>query len=248
MALIKTTEQIEKIRYSSKILAKLLLELKTIIKPGVKLIDIDEFADNYIRSNNGIPSFIGFHGYPNATCISVNEDVIHGIPTKYSLKEGDIVGVDVGMSTDGCLGDTAYTYAVGEISDEKKKLIDVTEKSLYIGIEKAIKGNRVGDISNAIQVYAESNGFSLVREYCGHGVGLAVWEEPSIPNVGIAGRGMRLRNGMVIAIEPMVNIGSHNIIVKKDGWTVTTKDKKSSAHFEHTILINDNNPEILTKI
>ncbi len=248
MSIIKTQNQIDNIKYSSQVLAQLLIDLKGFIKPGVTLIEIDQYVEERIRSKNGLPSFKGFHGFPNATCTSVNENVIHGIPNKYKLEEGDIVGIDVGMSYKGGYGDTAYTYAVGNISEEKQKLLEITEKSLYIGIEKAVHGNRVGDISHAIQSFVESYNYSLVREYCGHGVGLDVWEEPSVPNVGDPGKGPRLKSGMVIAIEPMVNIGTHQIFVGKDGWTVTTKDRKPSAHFEHTILISNGVPEILTRI
>jgi len=248
MAIIKTDEQIENIAYSGKILGQLLIELKDHIRAGMTLLEIDQLAEDYIRDHNGIPSFKGFHGFPNTSCISVNENVIHGIPTKYKLQDGDIVGVDVGMIYKGGYGDTAYTYPVGEISDEKKKLLQITEQSLYIGIEQAVRGNRVRDISRAIQLFVEKEGFSLVREYCGHGVGLDVWEEPAIPNVVGPQPGPRLKNKMVIAIEPMVNIGSSAIFVKKDGWTVTTRDKKPSAHFEHTIVIRDGKPDILTKV
>ncbi len=248
MALIKRKDQIDKIRYSCKVISKLLLSLKNIIKEGVTPLDIDSYCEQYIISNKGLPSFKGFKGYPNATCISVNENVIHGIPNNYRLKNGDIVGVDVGVKTDGGFGDAAYTYSVGGINDEKKRLLEVTEKSLYLGIEKAITGNRVGDISHAIQSYVEGQGFSLVREYCGHGVGSDVWEEPPIYNTGPPNKGMRLKTGMVLAIEPMVNMGSHRIVLQKDRWTVTTKDKMPSAHFEHTILVADAQPEILTKL
>ncbi len=245
--LIKTTEQIKKIKYSSQVLAELLIKLKDIIKPGKTLLEIDKYAEKFIIANKGIPSFKGFKGFPNATCISVNEQVIHGIPTKYALKEGDIVGIDIGMNTKGGYGDTAYTYTIGKINQDKQKLLEVAEKSLYLGIEQAVSGNRIGDISHAIQSYVESFGFSLVKEYCGHGVGSDVWEEPSVPNVGKPNMGKRLKSGMVIAIEPMVNMGNADIIIQKDGWTVTTKDRKPSAHFEHTILVQDKQPEILTR-
>ncbi len=248
MAKIKTEAQIENIKYSSQVLAKLLIELKSFVKPNVTLLEIDGFAEDFIMSHKGLPSFKGFQGFPNTTCISVNENVIHGIPTNSPLKEGDIVGVDVGMIYRGGYGDTAYTYAVGEVSEAKKKLMEATEASLYKGIEQAVRGNRVGDISNAIQAFAEAKGYSLVRGYCGHGVGLDVWEEPPIPNVGKKGYGPRLKSGMVIAIEPMVNIGHHEIFVNKDGWTVTTKDLMPSAHYEHTVLIQNGSPQILTRL
>lgn len=246
--LVKTEEEIKNIKYSSQVLGELLVNLKDIIQEGTTLIEIDKYCEEFILSHHGKPAFKGFRGYPNAACISVNENVIHGIPTNYKLKSGDIVGVDVGMVKNGGYGDTAYTYKIGELDDRTQKLLEVTEKSLYLGIDQAIQGNRVGDISNAIQKYVESEKFTLVKEYCGHGVGLDVWEEPSIPNIGPPNKGPRLKAGMVIAIEPMVNMGVPDVVLQKDGWTVTTKDRKPSCHYEHTILIRNGSPEILTKV
>lgn len=248
MIWIKTEEQIENIRYSCKVLGSILSELGEKITSGLSLLEIDQFAEEYICSHGGTPAFKGFHGFPNTVCASVNENVIHGIPTNYSLKEGDIVGIDVGMIYKGGYGDTARTFAVGEVSEELDKLLQVTEQSLYKGITQARDGNRVGDISYAIQKYVEQYGkYSLVRDYCGHGVGIELWEEPSIPNYGTRGLGPRLKSNMVVAIEPMVNLGSHEVFVQSDGWTVTTKDHAYSAHFEHTLLIRDGEAEVLSK-
>ena len=247
MSLVKDKDQIERIRYSGRVLGKLMEELGGRVGLGVNLLEIDRFAEEYIVRNGGRPSFKGFRGYPNATCISVNEDVIHGIPRDYNLKEGDIVGVDIGMEYEGGYGDMAYTFSVGEVSEDVKSLLLVCEEALYRGIRKARVGNRVGDIGYEIQGYVEGEGYTLVEEYCGHGVGLGVWEEPAVPNIGEEGEGEELEEGMVIAIEPMVNMGSRKIYVREDNWTVTTEDGYFSAHFEHTVLVQEYGGLILTK-
>ncbi|MCK7528127.1 MAG: type I methionyl aminopeptidase [Ignavibacteriales bacterium] len=231
--------------------AETLQLLKSNVKPGITTLELDKIAEDYIRSNNAVPAFKGYSqggapGFPGSVCSSVDDEVVHGIPGSRILKEGEIVSIDIGVLKNGFFGDAALTVAVGNISDEKKKLMDVTERSLQLGIEQAIAGNKVHDISNAVQVYVEANGFSIVRDLCGHGVGKFLHEDPSIPNFGRKGTGPKLKNGMTLAIEPMVNAGKYDVITAKDGWTILTADGSTSAHFEHTILINNNSPEILT--
>ena len=251
MILIKSKKEIDYIRESCRIVAETLQLLKSNVKPGITTLELDKIAEDYIRSNNAIPAFKGYSqgnapGFPGSVCASVDDEVVHGIPGSRILKDGEIVSVDIGVLKNGFFGDAALTVAVGNISDEKKKLMDVTERSLQLGIEQAVAGNKVHDISNAVQVYVEANGFSIVRDLCGHGVGKFLHEEPSIPNFGRKGTGPKLKNGMTIAIEPMVNAGKYDVITANDGWTILTADGSTSAHFEHTILINNNSPEILT--
>ena len=251
MILIKSKKEIDYIRESCRIVAETLQLLKSNVKPGITTLELDKIAEDYIRSNNAIPAFKGYSqgnapGFPGSVCASVDDEVVHGIPGSRILKEGEIVSVDIGVLKNGFFGDAALTVAVGNISAEKKKLMDVTERSLQLGIEQAIAGNKVHDISNAVQVYVEANGFSIVRDLCGHGVGKFLHEDPSIPNFGRKGTGPKLKNGMTIAIEPMVNAGKYDVITANDGWTILTADGSTSAHFEHTILINNNSPEILT--
>lgn len=251
MILIKSKKEIDYIRESCRIVAETLQLLKSNVKPGITTLELDKIAENYIRSNNAIPAFKGYSqgnapGFPGSVCASVDDEVVHGIPGSRILKDGEIVSVDIGVLKNGFFGDAALTVAVGNISDEKKKLMDVTERSLQLGIEQAVAGNKVHDISNAVQVYVEANGFSIVRDLCGHGVGKFLHEDPSIPNFGRKGTGPKLKNGMTIAIEPMVNAGKYDVITANDGWTILTADGSTSAHFEHTILINNNSPEILT--
>jgi methionyl aminopeptidase len=246
MGKIKSATKIKRIEYSCRVLANMLHELKSIIREGVNVLDIEKFVNEYISSYGGRPSFKGWMNYPTASCCSINDEVIHGIPRDYILQSGDIIGVDVGMEKDGGYGDTAFTYLIGEVSPEIKLLCETTEKALYIGIDQARPGNRIGDISATVQTFVESQGYSVVREYCGHGVGDDVWEDPQIPNHGRPGYGPRLKKGMVVAIEPMVNLGKYPVKVDKDGWTVRTKDGLPSAHYEHTILITDGDPVILT--
>lgn len=251
MILIKSKKEIDYIRESCRIVAETLQLLKANVKPGITTLELDKIAEDYIRSNNAIPAFKGYSqgnapGFPGSVCASVDDEVVHGIPGSRILKEGEIVSIDIGVLKNGFFGDAALTVAVGNIPAEKKKLMDVTERSLQLGIEQAIAGNKVHDISNAVQVYVEANGFSIVRDLCGHGVGKFLHEDPSIPNFGRKGTGPKLKNGMTLAIEPMVNVGKYEVTTAKDGWTIITADGSTSAHFEHTILINNNLPEILT--
>jgi methionyl aminopeptidase len=248
---IKTKKEIDLIRESCRIVAETLQLVGSNVKVGVSTIELDQIAEDYIRSNNAIPAFKGYSqgglpGFPGSVCTSLNEAVVHGIPGSVKLEEGDIISLDVGVLKNNYYGDAAITLAVGKISEEKKKLLEVTEKSLYLGIKQAISGNKVHDISSAVQEYVEQNGFSIVRDLCGHGVGKFLHEDPAIPNFGKKGTGPKLKNGMTIAIEPMVNAGVYNVTTASDGWTVLTTDGSPSAHFEHTILVMDNSPEILT--
>ena len=251
MILIKSKKEIDYIRESCRIVAETLQLLKANVKPGITTLELDKIAEDYIRSNNALPAFKGYSqggapGFPGSICSSVDDEVVHGIPSSRTLKVGEIVSLDIGVLKSGFFGDAALTVAVGNISDDKTKLMEVTERSLQLGIEQAIAGNKVHDISNAVQVYVEANGFSIVRDLCGHGVGKFLHEDPSIPNFGRKGTGPKLKNGMTLAIEPMVNAGKYDVITAKDGWTIITADGSTSAHFEHTILINNNLPEILT--
>lgn len=251
MILIKSKKEIDYIAESCRIVAETLQLVKSKVKPGVTTEELDLIAEDYIRSNGGIPAFKGYSQpgtppFPGSICASIDEEVVHGIPGRRILKEGEIISIDVGVLKNNYYGDAALSVAVGEISELKKKLLDVTEKSLYEGIAQAIVGNRIHDISYAVQNYVESNGFSIVKDLCGHGVGRFLHEDPSIPNYGIKGTGAKLKNGMTLAIEPMVNAGDWRVRTKDDGWTVVTADGLPSAHFEHTILVNGNKPEILT--
>ena len=251
MILIKSKKEIDYISESCKIVAEALQLLKSSVNVGMTTLELDRIAEDYIRSNNAIPAFKGYSqggapGFPGSICASVDDEVVHGIPGNRTLVEGDIISIDIGVLKNSFYGDAALTVAVGNISDEKKKLMDVTENSLYFGIKQAVVGNRVHDISNAVQMYVESNGFSIVRDLCGHGVGKFLHEDPSIPNFGKKGTGPKLKNGMTLAIEPMVNAGRYEVTTARDGWTIKTFDGSASAHFEHTILINNSSPEILT--
>jgi len=248
MIITKTPREIEIMREAGRIVALAHQEVKKHIKPGVTTKKLDKIVDTVIRSNGAIPSFKGYHGFPGSSCISVNEELVHGIPGSRMLKDGDIISIDIGAKKNGYHGDSAWTYPVGNISEEAKTLLEVTEKSLFIGLEKAKAGNRLSDISNAVQKYVESFNFSIVREYAGHGVGQNLHEDPSIPHYGPPGRGPRLKKGMTLAIEPMVNVGERYVKTLKDNWTVVTRDKSLAAHFEHTIVINDEGYDILTKI
>lgn len=251
MILIKSKKEIDYIAESCRIVAETLQLVKSKVKPGVTTEELDLIAEDYIRSNGGIPAFKGYTQpgtppFPGSICASIDDEVVHGIPGKRILKEGEIISIDVGVLKNNYYGDAALSVAVGEISELKKKLLEVTEKSLYEGIGQAVIGNRVHDISYAVQSYVESNGFSIVKDLCGHGVGRFLHEDPSIPNYGIKGTGPKLKNGMTLAIEPMVNAGDWRVKTKDDGWTIVTADGLPSAHFEHTILVNGNKPEILT--
>jgi len=242
----KTEEEIDLIRESSLLVANTHAYIASCIKPGVTGVYLDKIAEEYIRDNRGVPAFKGYQSFPNSLCISPNEKIVHGIPNHKSFEEGDIVSIDCGVLMNNYYGDSAYTYSVGEITKEKRDLIDATKHSLYLGIEKAIDGNRIGDIGYAIQNYVENLGYGVVRELVGHGVGKNLHESPEVPNYGVKGEGVLLKEGMVIAIEPMVNVGSQNITQHNDGWTITTLDNKPSAHFEHTIVVRKNKAEILS--
>ena len=246
MIAIKNERELELMRQACRITAAARALAGEMVRPGVSTSQIDKAVHDYIVSQGAKPSFLGYHGFPASACISVNSTVIHGIPGGYVLKEGDIVSIDVGALYQGFHGDCAATFPCGCISTEAKRLIDVTKQSFYEGIRFATRGHRVSDISHAIQTYVESNGFSVVRAFVGHGVGAQLHEEPEVPNYGTAGHGPRLLKGMTLAIEPMVNVGTYDVKILKDGWTVVTADGKLSAHYENTVLITDGEPEILT--
>ena len=246
MITIKNERELQSMRKACRITAEARALAGKMVKPGVSTKEIDRAVHDYIVAQGAKPSFLNYHGFPASACISVNSTVIHGIPDGYVLKEGDIVSVDVGAYYEGFHGDCAATFACGAISTEAQKLIDVTCQCFFEGIKLAKKGHRVSDISHAIQTYVESNGFSVVRSFVGHGVGRQLHEEPEVPNFGAAGRGPRLIRGMTLAIEPMVNEGVYDVRVLKDGWTTVTADGKLSAHYENTVLITDGEPEILT--
>ena len=246
MITLKSSHEIDLMRQAGKITAAARALAGEMVKPGVTTQEIDKAVEAFIRQQGAVPSFLGYSGYPASACISVNDEVIHGIPGKRVLQEGDIVSIDVGAYIGGFHGDCAATFACGEISEEAQRLIDVTRQSFFEGIKFAKEGYRVQDISAAVQTYVESHGFSVVREFVGHGVGAHLHESPEIPNFGRSGRGARLLRGMTLAIEPMVNLGGAAILQMNDGWTVKTRDGKLSAHYENTILVTDGEPEILT--
>ncbi|TES54909.1 type I methionyl aminopeptidase [Halalkalibacterium halodurans] len=247
MIICKTERELEIMREAGRIVALTHQEIKLHIQPGITTKKLDEIAETFIRSHGATPSFKGYNGFTGSICASVNEELVHGIPGNRVLKEGDIISVDIGAKYNGYHGDSAWTYAVGNISDEDQDLLDVTETSLYKGLEQAKAGARLSDISHAIQSYAEPRGYAIVREYVGHGVGQNLHEDPQIPHYGPPGKGPRLKPGMVLAIEPMVNAGSRYVRTLSDNWTVVTVDGKKCAHFEHTIAITDTGYEILTK-
>ena len=244
----RSENEINMISKSCQIVADTIDMLSEFVVPGVLISDLDKKAENFIISQGARPAFKGYMGFPSTLCISIEDAVVHGIPGDIELKEGQIVGIDCGAELNGYYGDHAKTFSVGKISDEKKKLMKITEESLYKGIEKAVPGNFVGDIGNAVQTHAESNGFSVVRELVGHGIGENLHEEPQVPNYGIPSQGYKLHTGMCIAIEPMINLGGREIYTAKDGWTILTADGKASAHFEHTIAILEDGPKILSKV
>lgn len=244
--ILKTSEQADIIKQNGAILAKAHAEVAKVLEPGVSTKFLDSIAEQYIRDNGGLPSFKGYNGFPATLCISVNEVVVHGIPSNRELKEGDVVSIDCGVFKNGFHADSAYTYGIGEISDEATKLLKETKKSLYLGIEAIKKGARMGDLSFAIQDHCESLGYGIVRELVGHGVGKSLHEAPEVPNFGKRGNGPRLQEGMVIAIEPMVTLGKRNVIQESDNWTIRTEDRSLAAHFEHTVLITKEGSEILT--
>ncbi|HEY6951596.1 MAG TPA: type I methionyl aminopeptidase [Bacteroidota bacterium] len=252
MIYLKSKREIELIRESCRIVAEVLKLVGAQVKPGVTTLELDKLAEDYIRAFDGLPAFKGYGSqksnlFPATLCTSIDAEVVHGIPSKRALKEGEIVSIDVGVKKEGFFGDGAWTFPVGEVSLEKQRLLKVTEESLAKGIERATSGNRVHDISFAVQTHVEANGFSIVRELVGHGVGKELHEPPNVPNFGRPGTGPELKNGMTLAIEPMVNYGGYQVNVEQDGWTVVTRDGLPSAHFEHTIAIVDGKPEILTR-
>ena len=247
MIICKTPREVDIMREAGRIVALTHQELKKHIAPGITTSELDKIADQFIRKFNAIPSFKGYNGFSGSICTSVNNELVHGIPGDRVLKDGDIISVDIGAKYNGYHGDSAWTYPVGSISEEAQRLLDVTEESLYIGLKEAKPGERLSNISHAIQTYAEQNGFSIVREYVGHGVGQDLHEDPQIPHYGPPNKGPRLKPGMVLAVEPMVNAGSRYVKTLADNWTVVTIDGKLCAHFEHTIAITETGYEILTK-
>lgn len=245
---IKSVREIEIMRAAGKIVAETLEKIKEVVSPGITTKELDEIAEEYIKKNKAIPAFKGYQGFPCTICASVNEEVVHGIPSKRVLKDGDILSVDVGAFYNGYCGDAARTFEVGNVSQEAKRLIKVTRESFFQGITKATEGYRLYDISNAIQMHVESNGYSVVRALVGHGIGKEMHESPQVPNFGLPGKGPRLVAGLALAIEPMVNIGKFDVRTLSDGWTVVTSDGSLSAHYENTIIITDGEPEILTLV
>ncbi|HEV2833239.1 MAG TPA: type I methionyl aminopeptidase [Hanamia sp.] len=247
MIIYKNNEEVELIRQSCKLVNDAIAEIAKLIKPGISTLTLNDRAEEYIRDHGAIPSFKNYHGFPYACCMSVNDAVVHGFPTDVELKEGDVISADVGAFKNKYHGDSAYTFALGPISDEVKQLLRVTKESLYKGIEKAIVGNRVGDIAFAIQDYTErKNGYGVVRELVGHGLGRELHEDPQVPNYGKRGTGPKLKNGLVIAIEPMINLGGKEVYNDKDGWTIRTNDGKPAAHYEHSVCVRKNKADVLS--
>ncbi|NDW12878.1 type I methionyl aminopeptidase [Bacteroides sp. 214] len=252
MIFLKTDDEIELLRQSNILVGKALAEIAKLIKPGITTAQLDKVAEEFIRDNGAIPTFKGFPNqygepFPASICTSVNEQVVHGIPsTKVVLKEGDIVSIDCGTYMNGFCGDSAYTFCVGEVSKEVFELLKVTKEALYIGIQQAVQGKRIGDIGNVIQTHCESNSYGVVREFVGHGIGKEMHEDPQVPNYGKRGYGTQLKSGLCIAIEPMITLGSRQIVMDKDGWTVSTKDHKYAAHFEHTVAVKAGKADILS--
>lgn len=242
----KSNEELDIIRESGLILGKAHAEIAKIIKPGIKTKELDKIAYQFIADNGGVPSFKGYNGFPSTLCISVNEIVVHGFPSEYELIDGDIISVDCGVKYKGFHSDSAYTYPVGNVKEEVLKLLRITKESLYKGIEQAVVGNRIGDIGFSIQSFVEKEGYSVVRELVGHGLGKDLHEKPEVPNYGNRGKGLKLEENLVIAIEPMINLGRKNVVQENDGWTIRTSDKMPSAHFEHTVAVKKGKPEILT--
>ena len=242
----KTNEEIELIRESSLLVAKTLAEVAGQIRPGITTRSLDKIAEEFIRDHGAVPGFKGYHGFPATLCISPNEVIVHGFPADKALKEGDIVSIDCGVLKNGFYGDSAYTFAVGEINEALRRLLKVTYQCLLLGIEQAVEGNTLGDISGTIQDYAEKNGYTVVRELVGHGLGRSLHEAPEVPNFGKKGKGLKLKKGLVIAIEPMINLGQRNVVQERDGWTIRTADRKASAHYEHTIAVGTGKADVLS--
>ena len=252
MIFLKTDEEIELMREANRLVGMTLGEVAKHIKPGVTPAQLDKIAKEFIYDHGAIPSFLGYKGapgsvdFPGAICASVNDQVVHGFPTDYILKDGDIISVDCGTEKNGFCGDSAYTFCVGEVAEDVKALLRTTKEALYLGIEKAVEGNRIGDVGEAVQTYCEKRGYSVVRELVGHGIGRKMHEAPEVPNYGKRGTGPLLKKGMCIAIEPMINMGSKNVVFENDGWTIRTRDRKPSAHFEHTVAIRQGKADILS--
>jgi methionyl aminopeptidase len=242
----KSPEEVELIRISSMLVSETLAEVAKIIGPGVTTMQLNKLAETYIKDHGAIPAFLNYNGFPYSLCISPNEQVVHGFPGEYVIREGDLISVDCGVIKNNFFGDSAYTFSVGEISADRQKLVDVTQECLKRAIDKAVIGSRLGDVGYAVQSFAEQNGFGVVRELVGHGVGVALHEKPEVPNYGRRGTGMKLEEGMVIAIEPMINAGTANIKFWSDGWTVTSRDSQPSAHFEHTVAIKKGKADVLS--
>jgi len=246
MLVYKSEEEIEIIRRNNLLVSKTLAEVAKLIKPGVTTLELDKRAEEFIRDNGAVPGFLGYGGFPNSLCTSVNDQVVHGIPSDYVLKDGDIVSVDCGTYMEGYYGDTAYTFPVGEVNEEVMNLLRTTKESLFKGIENTVEGKRVGDIGNAVQVHAENAGYSVVREMVGHGLGKNMHEAPEVPNYGKKGRGVLLKKGLVLCIEPMINMGGKHIKQDNDGWTIRTVDGKPSAHYELAVVVDKGKAEILS--
>jgi len=246
MIYLKSNEELELLSASNLLVSRTLGELAGKIRPGITTLDLDRFAEEYIRDNKGIPAFLGYNGFPKTLCTSVNSEVVHGIPSSYVLKDGDIVSIDCGVKLNGFFGDSAYTFEVGRVDEDVKKLLKTTKESLFKGIEKVLDGNRLGDISSTIQQYAEDAGYSVVREMVGHGLGRNLHEEPEVPNYGKKGTGIRLQTGMVLCLEPMINMGSRYILQEADGWTIRTRDNRPSAHFELAVAVKKREPLMLS--
>lgn len=246
MIYLKTEEEIELLRENNLLVSATLAEVGKHIKPGVTTLELDRIAEEFIRSHGAVPGFLGYGGFPNTLCVSVNQQVVHGIPSNYALQEGDVVSVDCGTILKGFYGDSAYTFGVGEISEQNQQLLTVTKEALLKGVEQAVAGNRVGDISAAVQAHAEKYGYGVVRELVGHGLGRNMHEDPEVPNYGARGRGPLLKEGMVICIEPMINMGRKDVVFERDGWTVRTRDNKPSAHFEFAVAIRKGAADVLT--
>lgn len=246
MIYLKTDEEIELLRVSNQLVARTLGEVAKHIKPGISTLELDKIAETFIRDNGAVPAFLDYNGFPNSLCTSVNDQVVHGIPNKNQLKDGDILSVDCGVLLNGFYGDSAYTFTIGNVNEKVVELLKITKESLYKGIEMAVEGNRIGDIGHAVQSHCEAHGYSVVREMVGHGVGRNLHESPEVPNYGRRGYGSKLQSGMVIAIEPMINLGKRFIVQENDGWTIRTSDKMPSAHFEHTVAIRKGEADILS--
>ena len=246
MVTLRSPDEVELLRASNLLVSRTLAEVAKMIRPGVTTLELDRLAEQYLRDHKGIPAFLGYNGFPNTLCTSVNSEVVHGIPSRYVLEEGDIISVDCGVELNGYFGDSAYTFAVGEPGEDVEKLMRVTRESLFLGLRQAREGNRIGDIGYAVQKHAEDNGYSVVREMVGHGLGTALHEEPEVPNYGRRGTGLKLKRGMCICVEPMINMGEKFIRQGEDGWTITTKDNQPSAHFELAIAVTQDEPDVLS--